>query len=214
MTRKLSCDFRTCRCQPIFTTPFAPESFDFIYSIGVLHHTPNCEQAFKALPSLLKPGGTIAIWLYSGYHNWYRFSDVYRKVTHRLPARWLHRLCHMGTPLYWLDRGLRGIPLVGRPLSELVRHVFPVSRNPNREVRILDTFDWYSPKYQSKHTYEQVFRWFESCGLDSVRVLHTPIAVRGRRPQTTGDAPLTRPATSSTVSPKAQGSRSGQRCDT
>ena len=26
---------------------------------------------------------------------------------------------------------------------------------------MLDTLDWYSPKYQSKHTYEEVFRWFE-----------------------------------------------------
>jgi len=162
--------------------PFAPASFDFIYSIGVLHHTPNCELAFKALPPFLKPGGSIAVWLYSGYHNWYRFSDLYRKITHRLPARWLHRFCHLVTPFYYLDQGLRRIPLVGRPVGGLVRHVFPVSLNPNRDVRILDTFDWYSPKYQSKHTYEQVFRWFESCGLDSLRVLHTPISVRGRKP--------------------------------
>jgi SAM-dependent methyltransferase len=166
----------------VFAPPFALESFDFIYSIGVLHHTPNCEQAFKVLPSFLKPGGTIAIWLYSGYHNWYRFSDLYRKFTHRLPARWLHTLCRVATPLYYLDRGLRCIPLVGNPLSGLIRHVLPVSLNPNHDVRILDTFDWYSPKYQSKHTYEQVFRWFESCGLDSLRVLHTPIAARGRKP--------------------------------
>src|ERR1700728_4957892 len=26
----------------VFHLPFAPESFDFIYSIGVLHHTPDC----------------------------------------------------------------------------------------------------------------------------------------------------------------------------
>jgi hypothetical protein len=47
---------------------------------------------------------------------------------------------------------------------------------------VLDTFDWYSPKYQSKHTYEEVFRWFESCGLDSLRVIDSPIAVRAHKP--------------------------------
>src|SRR5258708_6667660 len=31
----------------VFRLPFASGSFDYIYSIGVLHHTPNCEQAFK-----------------------------------------------------------------------------------------------------------------------------------------------------------------------
>jgi SAM-dependent methyltransferase len=70
----------------VFTLPFAPGSFDFIYSMGVLHHTPDCEKAFKTLPQYLKPGGGIAIWLYSGYNKWYRFSDIYRKVTHRMPA--------------------------------------------------------------------------------------------------------------------------------
>jgi len=28
----------------VFHLPFAEGSFDFIYSIGVLHHTPNCEE--------------------------------------------------------------------------------------------------------------------------------------------------------------------------
>jgi hypothetical protein len=54
--------------------------------------------------------------------------------------------------------------------------------HPDRRWRILDTFDWYSPWYQSKHTYEEVFRWFESCGLEDLRVIEQPIAVQGRRP--------------------------------
>jgi hypothetical protein len=54
--------------------------------------------------------------------------------------------------------------------------------HPDRKWRILDTFDWYSPWYQSKHTYEEVFRWFENCGLEDLRVIEQPIAVQGRRP--------------------------------
>jgi hypothetical protein len=59
-----------------------------------------------------------------------------------------------------------------------------MSHNPDPEWRVLDTFDWYSPWYQSKHTYEEVFRWFESCGLEDLRVIEQPIAVQGRRPLT------------------------------
>ncbi len=44
--------------------PFAPATFDIIYSIGVLHHTPSTRRAFESLVPLLKPGGTIAIWVY------------------------------------------------------------------------------------------------------------------------------------------------------
>ncbi len=166
----------------VFSLPFAPESFDCIYSIGVLHHTPECERAFKILPRLLKPGGSIAIWLYSGYNKWYRFSDLYRKVTHRLPAPWLHTLCYAAVPLYHVHRGLRRVPILGRPASGLIDHLLPLSLHPDPAHRVLDTFDWYSPKYQSKHTYEEVFRWFESCGLENLRVLFEPVAVRGSKP--------------------------------
>jgi hypothetical protein len=47
---------------------------------------------------------------------------------------------------------------------------------------MLDTFDWYSPKYQSKHTYEQVFRWYEAMGMEDMRIGDFSIAVRGRKP--------------------------------
>gem|GEM_PF-147794 len=167
----------------VLALPFAPETFDCIYSIGVLHHTPNCEKAFKNLPQYLKPGGSIAIWLYSGYNNWYRFSDQWRKITHRIPVGTLHSFFRVAVPcLYWLDRGLRAVPLVGRPLAGIIHHIVPVSRNRNPRIRVLDTLDWYSPKYQSKHTYEQVFRWFESCGLEALTVADISIGVKGRKP--------------------------------
>ncbi|MFZ1129445.1 MAG: methyltransferase domain-containing protein, partial [Terriglobales bacterium] len=65
----------------VFALPFAPESFDVIYSIGVLHHTPDCEAAVKTLDKYLKPGGLLVVWLYSGYNKWYRFSDFWRRYT-------------------------------------------------------------------------------------------------------------------------------------
>ena len=173
----------------VFNLPFAPESFDYIYSIGVLHHTPNCEEAFKTLPALLKPGGRIAIWLYSAYNPWYRMSDVYRRVTRRMRPQTLHKLCRMVIPLYWIHQALRKIPLVGKPVAAALAWLIPMSFHKDVTWRLLDTFDWYSPWYQSKHTYEEVFRWFEDCGLEDLRVIEQPIAVQGRRPTDLRPAP-------------------------
>jgi SAM-dependent methyltransferase len=166
----------------VFELPFAPSSFDYIYSIGVLHHTPDCEKAFKSLPVLLKPGGRIAIWLYSAYNNWYKMSDIYRKVTRRMSPALLHKLCWGVVPLYGVHQVLRKIPLIGKPASGALSYTIPMAHHPDRNWRILDTFDWYSPWYQSKHTYEEVFRWFEACGLEDLRVIEQPIAVQGRKP--------------------------------
>lgn len=174
----------------VFRLPFAAESFDFIYSIGVLHHTPDCEGAFKSLSPLLKPGGRIAVWLYSGYNPWYRMSDVYRKMTRRMPSRLLLAMCYAAVPLYAVHRAFRALPIAGRRASSALAYAIPMSFNPDRAWRILDTFDWYSPWYQSKHTYGEVFRWFEECGLDDLKVMEEPLAVQGRKPAVADATPV------------------------
>ena len=167
----------------VFALPFAPESFDVIYSIGVLHHTPDCEAAVKALDKYLKPGGLLVVWLYSGYNKWYRFSDFWRRYTHKMKPKTLHGILKVAVPFFYnLQQGLKRVPLVGRPAAGLVHHVFPVNRQKDPEARMLDTFDWYSPKYQSKHTYEQVFKWYGAMGMEDMRVGEFSIAVRGRKP--------------------------------
>ncbi|MGA7294479.1 MAG: class I SAM-dependent methyltransferase [Terriglobales bacterium] len=167
----------------VFALPFAPESFDVIYSIGVLHHTPDCEAAVKTLDKYLKPGGLLVVWLYSGYNKWYRFSDFWRRYTHKMKPATLHSILKVAVPFFYnLNQGLKRVPLAGPPLAGLIHHVFPVNRQKNPEARMLDTFDWYSPKYQSKHTYEQVFKWYEAMGMEDMRVGEISIAVRGRKP--------------------------------
>ncbi|MGB6383717.1 MAG: class I SAM-dependent methyltransferase [Terriglobales bacterium] len=167
----------------VFALPFALESFDVIYSIGVLHHTPDCEAAVKTLAKYLKPGGLLVVWLYSGYNKWYRFSDFWRGYTHKMKPENLHRILKVAVPFFYnLNQGLKRVPLLGPPLAGAIHHVFPVNRQKSPEARMLDTFDWYSPKYQSKHTYEQVFKWYEAMGMEDMRVGEISIAVRGRKP--------------------------------
>jgi 2-polyprenyl-3-methyl-5-hydroxy-6-metoxy-1,4-benzoquinol methylase len=167
----------------VFALPFALESFDIIYSVGVLHHTPDCEAAVKTLEKYLKPGGVLAVWLYSAYNKWYRFSDFWRRYTSEMKPQTLHSILKVAVPVFYnTEQVLRKVPLVGPPAAGLMHHVFPVNRKKNPELRMLDTFDWYSPKYQSKHTYEEVFRWYEAMGMEDMRVGEISIAVRGRKP--------------------------------
>jgi SAM-dependent methyltransferase len=44
--------------------PFKTDSFNLVYSWGVLHHTPDTEQAIKEVYRVTKPGGEICIMLY------------------------------------------------------------------------------------------------------------------------------------------------------
>jgi SAM-dependent methyltransferase/uncharacterized protein YbaR (Trm112 family) len=160
----------------IFALPFRDETFDVIFSIGVLHHTPNTRAAFDQLPRLLKPGGRIAIWVYTILmRKWSRTSsDIYRHVTTRLPKRFLYALCHFAIP--WAH--VRKVPKLG----PVAWRILPMSTHPNPEWRVLDTFDWYSPTYQWKHSDSEVREWFESHGLVALTQLSFPTSMQGMRP--------------------------------
>ena len=49
--------------------PFKDEHFDFIMSLGVIHHIPNMELALKHLTSKLKKNGKILLYIYYNLEN-------------------------------------------------------------------------------------------------------------------------------------------------
>jgi SAM-dependent methyltransferase len=157
----------------LFRLPFRPGTFDIVYSLGVLHHTPDCEKAFRQLVPFVRPGGRLCVWVYGPMGPWERVARFYRKVTVRMPPRLLHALSHFAIPWYYVCR----LPLVGRLLFTLL----PTSEHHDADWRVLDTFDWYSPQYQSLHTFPEVYRWFTSEGFGNIRLLDFPVAVSGRR---------------------------------
>jgi len=159
----------------ILNLPFAEAAFDYIYSIGVLHHTPSTKRAFLSLVPLLKPGGSIAIWVYSKRLRLMVGSEIMRPLTSRLPKRLLLKMCRVAIPLYYVHK----IPVLGTVSAAL----FPTSLNQDPEWRWLDTFDWYSPRYQFKHTSDEVENWFREAGLTGLTRLSFPVSMRGRRPE-------------------------------
>ena len=157
----------------ILNLPFAHGTFDAIYSLGVLHHTPDTRRAFMSLVPLLKPGGRIAIWVYSAKLRLMFGGELLRLVTPRLSTERLLRLCRIAVPLYHVHR----LPVIGRATTAIL----PTSLNPDPEWRWLDTFDWYAPRYQWKHTYGEVEAWFRDAGLTGIARASFPVSVRGQR---------------------------------
>ncbi|OGA01777.1 MAG: hypothetical protein A3I00_05415 [Betaproteobacteria bacterium RIFCSPLOWO2_02_FULL_64_12] len=173
----------------LMTPPFRREAFDLVYSLGVLHHTPSTATAFRAIAPLARRGGHLAIWVYARdmlrHPIRLAVSDALRFVTIRLPPRAVYWLAHIAAPLGWLQERLikrRVTMWLGAPLLAL-----PVRIRAPWRIRVMDTYDWYSPRFQWKHTRDEVRGWFEQAGFVDIEPCVEEVSCQGRRP---GGPPL------------------------
>jgi ubiquinone/menaquinone biosynthesis C-methylase UbiE len=118
--------------------PFADESFDVVYSNGVLHHTPGTLQAVREIHRVLRRGGTAKVMLYHR-HSFYYWSEI---------------LLHRGI--------LRGQLLGGRTPEEIMSRYVEYSEHEarplvkvysEREARVL-----FEPFSETRTEVEQLMR--------------------------------------------------------
>ena len=72
--------------------PFADNSFDYVYSWGVLHHTPGIRQAIEEIYRVLRPGGRVGFMLYNRASILYRYFVEYVEGLVNLESGFLSEL--------------------------------------------------------------------------------------------------------------------------
>jgi SAM-dependent methyltransferase len=176
----------------IYAIPFRKASFDKVLCLGVLQHTPDVRRAFMSMVPFLKPGGKIAVDVYPKHWRYLcHWKYLLRPFTRRMARRKLYRLIERAVPvLLPVSLALGRTPVIGRQMVRLV----PVN-NPEMTLRglspevlrqwaTLDTFDWFSPAYDSPQTLRTLRRWFSEAGLESASFDHLAVYVgRGQKPQ-------------------------------
>jgi 2-polyprenyl-3-methyl-5-hydroxy-6-metoxy-1,4-benzoquinol methylase/uncharacterized protein YbaR (Trm112 family) len=178
----------------IFSPPFAPRSFDYVYCIGVIQHTPDPVLAIRSLCKLVKPGGSIGLWIYErdwkSYVGTLGFKYTLRPLFSRLTQERQFEVCKLLVdiffPLVWI---CRSFGLIGRIIMRLLpvasAHVqsLPLSTPDFKQWVLLDTFDMYSPTYDFPQKYQTVERLLHDEGFEQVtRHPHGGISVTARFP--------------------------------
>ena len=159
--------------------PFARESFDFIYSLGVLHHLPDPEAAFRNLLRFLKPDGQIQVFLYWRPESQpikgalLSLVDLGRKITTRLPHPIIHALSFPAAAAAFV-----GFVWPYRLLSKFSRLKAVAERLPMKQyaaysfrVCVNDQFDRFSAPIENRYTRQEVADWLNRARLEDVSVL-------------------------------------------
>ncbi|MBS0548331.1 MAG: glycosyltransferase [Proteobacteria bacterium] len=156
--------------------PPAPDSMDFGYSLGVLHHLPDPAAGLSSCVERLKPGAPFLLYLYyalDGRPAWFRSAwratDLMRRGISRLPHRAKLGLTSAIALLVYLPlaRFSLLVEKTGRdvdalPLSTYRRAGFYVMRN--------DSLDRFGTRLEHRFTAAEVREMMEAAGLERVEI--------------------------------------------
>jgi ubiquinone/menaquinone biosynthesis C-methylase UbiE len=154
--------------------PFGEDTFDFGYSLGVLHHVPDTGAGIRECTRVLKRGAPLLLYLYYALENrpgWYRgmwkASDVVRRAVCRMPVPVRHKVADLvAAGVYWplaraaLTGERLGLNVASMPLAFYRKHSFYIMRN--------DALDRFGTSLEQRFTREQIKAMMTNAGLVDV----------------------------------------------
>jgi uncharacterized protein YbaR (Trm112 family)/SAM-dependent methyltransferase len=148
-----------------FAPPFRENTFDFVYSQGVIHHTFSTKTAFKRICTLVKPSGRLYVWVYSPSNEKRTIvrrvimfmENLIRPLCWRLPERLQSALLAPIVPLYLIHQNL----FVRRRGAAYVDYGWREAMHAAR--------DRFTPRYIHRHTEEEVSAWFHEAGYTEIQ---------------------------------------------
>jgi SAM-dependent methyltransferase len=150
-------------------------SFDYAFSVGVLHHLPDPRAGFVSLLEHLKPGGAISAWVYGRENNGWIIGFVNplrERVTSKLPPRALYYLSYLPAVVLYAILKLVYLPLDRIGLSRFLfyaDYLSYIAGFPFREIHNIVHDHLTAPVafYISRDEFDE---WFRAAHAESVEI--------------------------------------------
>ena len=160
------------------STEFLPGddgTYDFIYSLGVLHHIPDTQAAIFDCVKKLKPGAPFLVYLYYRFDNrvlWFRglwmISDCVRRFIARTPFFIKRRVTDLLAILvYWpLARFSKILDVLGRDVSPVPLSFY---RHSSLYTMRTDALDRFGTRLEHRFTRTEIQQMLEKAGLINIQ---------------------------------------------
>lgn len=162
------------------------EVFDLAFSIGVVHHLENPEEAVQSIAKQVKPGGKVLLWLYGAENNGWVikvFDPVRRFAFARMPLPLVNMLAWPLTLLLWvmLHAGWGKLPY-----HDLLRRM---ELRPIKTI-VLDQMVPRITRYYDKEGALALLRQAGLVDLQAAWVNNMSWSVSGTKPEGRSDVPV------------------------
>ena len=111
---------RDVRVADAESLPYENESFDLVYSWGVIHHTPDTQRALAEIVRVCRPGGRLKIMIYNrhsllAYRTWVRFALLRGQPNRSIASVLANHVESAGTKAFTVDE------------ARSILHTFPLT---------------------------------------------------------------------------------------
>jgi len=120
-------ELRVADCEAL---PFADDSFDLVYSWGVIHHTPNTAQALSEMVRVLRPGGLCKLMVYNrrsltAFYVWIKWALLRGRPWKSIRWCFYHCVESPGTKAFSrreIEQMLSRLPIEGVQIQPILTH--------------------------------------------------------------------------------------------
>ena len=160
----------------IFFSPFKPV-FDIVYSVGVIHHTPQPGAAFSKIAELVKPDGELSIFVYRRETNSFiaNIVSIFRiHLFSKLHYKVLFLFSSIAGALLYLFIRYFHHPLL--KLASPVKKFLPYTDyleflfRTDFEYHIHVIFDHLVTPIASYHNHRELQEWYQNANFSGIRL--------------------------------------------
>lgn len=150
--------------------PFADNTFDFVFSLGVLHHVPDTKEAVKKCVEKVKHNGYILLYLYYSLENrgvafrtLFHLSNSIRWGISKLPCKLKIAVCNMLAILFYLPFVALTKLLLLAGVSEKKVSKVPLSWYADKSFHIIrnDSLDRFGTPLEQRFSKQQIVDMLE-----------------------------------------------------
>lgn len=156
--------------------PFHDNTFDLVFSLGVLHHVPDTQGAIVHCYKKIKPGGFFLVYLYYKldnrnclYRMLFHIVSSMRLVISKLPLKLKRFICDAIAVSIYLP--LAGLSRLVSRLSENAAKKIPLSyyRKTSFYVMRNDAFDRFGTPLEKRFSKKEIQEMLQKAGFINIR---------------------------------------------
>ena len=156
--------------------PFSDDTFDFVFSLGVLHHIPDTQAAMKQCVKKLKSDGYFLVYLYYSLDNrgflfksLFHISNLMRNIISRFPPKIKRFTCDVLAFLIYMPFVAISKLVTALGFASFLRYI-PLSYYADKSINIIrnDSLDRFGTPLEQRFSKKEIYQMMKNCGLEKI----------------------------------------------